>query len=75
LYNKKQPLTAKSFWKTGVLLAIASAAVVFFFVYFSQVIGPVYSPGLRLSAACFLILSYPDVLSLQKSTDPAQSIK
>ena len=35
LYNRHQPLTAWTFWKTGILLGILHAAIVFFVVFFS----------------------------------------
>jgi len=35
LYNRHQPLTAWTFWKTGIFLGIAHAAIVYFVVFFS----------------------------------------
>ncbi|BDA48078.1 probable phospholipid-transporting ATPase 7 [Coccomyxa sp. Obi] len=35
LYNRKRPLTSRTFWKTGVLTAITHAAVLFFIPYLS----------------------------------------
>lgn len=35
LYNRHQPLTAWTFWKTGIFLGIAHAAIVYFVIFFS----------------------------------------
>ena len=35
LYNRHQPLTAWTFWKTGILLGILHAAIVYFVVFYS----------------------------------------
>lgn len=51
MYNRKQSLTAASFWKTGIGLGILHGAAVFFLIYYSEVaagrnsIADLYSMG------------------------------
>jgi magnesium-transporting ATPase (P-type) len=37
LYNLNNPLRARSFWKTGIIMGIAHGAAIFFIIYYSSV--------------------------------------
>jgi len=37
LYNSNNPLRARSFWKTGIIMGIAHGAAIFFIIYYSAV--------------------------------------
>lgn len=37
LYNRNNPLRARSFWKTGIIMGICHGAGIFFIIYYSAV--------------------------------------
>lgn len=50
LYNLNNPLRARSYWKTGIIMGIVHGIVIFLVVYYSAVGSP---PVIALYTQCF----------------------